>query len=45
MCDSCNKHIPGEFFKVSNSKMISGIQKLTHVGDLCEKCWNKVIGN
>ena len=41
-CDKCNNEIKGAFYKVCKSQMINKQQKLTHVGDLCEKCWKEI---
>ena len=43
-CDGCRKCIPiGEdYYKVCEQKHEGKKQTLNHVGDLCEKCWNRI---
>lgn len=43
-CNKCEESMErGEpFYKVCRAEMEKYTQRLIHVGDLCEKCWNEV---
>jgi hypothetical protein len=45
LCDCCKKEIKTNFFyKISKSEMEGQTQRLNHVADSCEDCFNKFIG-
>lgn len=45
-CDQCSAEILTgvDYYKVCLQKHIDKRQTLTHVGDLCDKCWKKNTG-
>lgn len=46
-CDKCKKFMDRgkPFYKVCKSEMIDKNQKLTHIGDMCEDCWDSILNS
>lgn len=41
LCNHCDVRIEGKYLKCCESEMVGNVQRLTHKGDLCMKCWEK----
>jgi len=42
LCDKCKQKIEGKYIKCCESKMENKKLILTHLGDLCLTCWEKL---